>query len=143
MRKHLLKAAMQLWLLVIIASACNKDNTGIEVNLAYRLIADKTWYLDYAQTTSGNIASNRTYLGQPTYFINYLKSLSTSDSDGLLGIYEIIKNDTALQIKVQAITASGNASGYTYEIESIGAKSMIMRYNKNSITTRLFFSTQE
>lgn len=143
MRKHLLKAAMQLWLLVIIASACNKDNTGIEVNLAYRLIADKTWYLDYAQTTSGNIVSNRTYLGQPTYFINYLKSLSTSDSDGLVGIYEIIKNDTALQIKVQAITASGNASGYTYEIESIGAKSMIMRYNKNSITTRLFFSTQE
>lgn len=143
MRQHLLKAAMQLWLLVIIASACNKDNTGIEVNLAYRLIADKTWYLDYAQTTSGNIVSNRTYLGQPTYFINYLKSLSTSDSDGLVGIYEIIKNDTALQIKVQAITASGNASGYTYEIESIGAKSMIMRYNKNSITTRLFFSTQE
>ena len=143
MRKHLLKAAMKLWLLVIIASACNKDNTGIEVNLAYRLIADKTWYLDYAQTTSGNIVSNRTYLGQPTYFINYLKSLSTSDSDGLVGIYEIIKNDTALQIKVQAITASGNASGYTYEIESIGAKSMIMRYNKNSITTRLFFSTQE
>ena len=143
MRKHLLKAAMQLWLLVIIASACNKDNTGIEVNLAYRLIADKTWYLDYAQTTSGNIVSNRTYLGQPTYFINYLKSLSTSDSDGLVGIYEIIKNDTALHIKVQAITASGNASGYTYEIESIGAKSMIMRYNKNSITTRLFFSTQE
>lgn len=143
MRKHLLKAAMQLWLLVIIASACNKDNTGIEVNLAYRLIADKTWYLDYAQTTSGNIVSNRTYLGQPTYFINYLKNLSTSDSDGLVGIYEIIKNDTALQIKVQAITASGNASGYTYEIESIGAKSMIMRYNKNSITTRLFFSTQE
>jgi hypothetical protein len=143
MRQHLLKAAMQLCLLVIIASACNKDNTGIEVNLAYRLIADKTWYLDYAQTTSGNIVSNRTYLGQPTYFINYLKSLSTSDSDGLVGIYEIIKNDTALQIKVQAITASGNASGYTYEIESIGAKSMIMRYNKNSITTRLFFSTQE
>ena len=143
MRKHLLKAAMQLCLLVIIASACNKDNTGIEVNLAYRLIADKTWYLDYAQTTSGNIVSNRTYLGQPTYFINYLKNLSTSDSDGLVGIYEIIKNDTALQIKVQAITASGNASGYTYEIESIGAKSMIMRYNKNSITTRLFFSTQE
>jgi hypothetical protein len=143
MRQHLLKAAMQLWLLVIIASACNKDNTGIEVNLAYRLIADKTWYLDYAQTTSGNIVSNRTYLGQPTYFINYLKSLSTSDSDGLVGIYEIIKNDIALQIKVQAITASGNASGYTYEIESIGAKSMIMRYNKNSITTRLFFSTQE
>lgn len=143
MRQHLLKAAMQLWLLVIIASACNKDNTGIEVNLAYRLIADKTWYLDYAQTTSGNIVSNRTYLGQPTYFINYLKNLSTSDSDGLVGIYEIIKNDTALQIKVQAITASGNASGYTYEIESIGAKSMIMRYNKNSITTRLFFSTQE
>jgi hypothetical protein len=143
MRQHLLKAAMQLWLLVIIASACNKDNTGIEVNLAYRLIADKTWYLDYAQTTSGNIVSNRTYLGQPTYFINYLKSLATSDSDGLVGVYEIIKNDTALQIKVQAITVSGNASGYTYEIESIGAKSMIMRYNKNSITTRLFFSTQE
>jgi len=143
MRNNLFKSAMKLWLLVLIASACNKDNTGIEVNLAYRLIADKTWYLDYAQTINGNTVSNRTYLGQPTYFINYLKNLATSDSDGLVGVYEIIKNDTAVQIKVQAMTASGNASNYTYEIESIGAKSMIMQYNKNSITTRLFFSTQE
>ena len=143
MRKHLLKAAMQLWLLVIIASACNKDNTGIEVNLAYRLIADKTWYLDYAQTTTGSNISNKTYLGQPTYFINYLKNLATSDSDGLVGNYEIVKNDTALQIKVQAKTSSGNASNYTYEIESLGAKSMIMRYSKNNIETRLFFSTQQ
>ena len=93
MRNNLFKSAMKLWLLVLIASACNKDNTGIEVNLAYRLIADKTWYLDYAQTINGNTVSNRTYLGQPTYFINYLKNLATSDSDGLVGVYEIIKNE--------------------------------------------------
>lgn len=143
MRTSLLNTSIKLLFIVSLILSCNKDNSGIEVNLAYRLIADKTWYLDYAQTTTGSKISNKTYLGQPTYFINYLKNLATSDSDGLVGNYEIVKNDTALQIKVQAKTSSGNASNYTYEIESLGAKSMIMRYSKNNIKTRLFFSTQQ
>jgi hypothetical protein len=126
-----------------ILIACNKDDKDIEVNLAYQLIADKTWYLDYSQNISGSTVTNRTYLGQPTYFINYLKNLATSDSDGLIGIYEIIKTDSSLVISVQAKTISGNPSTYNYEIESIGQKNMIMNYNKNNTKTRLFFSTQK
>ncbi len=126
-----------------ILIACHKEDKDIEVNLAYQLIADKTWYLDYSQNISGSTVTNRTYLGQPTYFINYLKNLATSDSDGLIGIYEIIKTDSSLVISVQAKTNSGNPSTYNYEIESIGQKNMIMNYNKNNTKTRLFFSTQK
>jgi hypothetical protein len=98
--------------------------------------------LDYAQTTNGSIINTKTYLGQPTYFINYLKSLSTTDSDGLVGAYEIVINHSVLQINVNAKTNSGNESSYTYEIESLGKKNMIMSYVKNDVKTRLFFSTK-
>jgi hypothetical protein len=129
-------------LLLLTFAACNKENKAIEVKVAYLLIADKTWYLDYAQTTNGSIINTKTYLGQPTYFINYLKSLSTTDSDGLVGAYEIVINHSALQINVNAKTNSGNESAYTYEIESLGRKNMIMSYVKNDVKTRLFFSTK-
>jgi hypothetical protein len=142
MNKTFFNTILSIFLIIQMTIACNKDNTGVEVNLAYQLIADKTWYLDYSQTTAGSIISNRTYLGQPTYFINYLKNLATSDSDGLTGVYAIEKTDSSIQIKVQAKTNSGNPSAYTYEIESIGKKNMIMSYTKNNTKTRLFFSTQ-
>jgi len=143
MKKLLYHSLLFVITILPFTIACNKDNTGIEVNLAYQLIADKTWYLDYSQTTNGSTVSTRTFLGQPTYFINYLKNLATTDSDGLVGVYEIAKTDTALQIKVLAKTNSGNPSAYTYEIESIGQKSMIMSYSRNNIKTRLFFSSQQ
>ena len=143
MKKLLYHSLLIVITILPFTIACNKDNTGIEVNLAYKLIADKTWYLDYSETTNGTTVSTRTFLGQPTYFINYLKSLATTDSDGLVGVYEISKTDTALHIKVLAKTNNGNPSAYTYEIESIGQKSMIMSYSRNNIKTRLFFSTQK
>jgi hypothetical protein len=143
MKQLLYNSLLIIFCILPFTIACNKDNTGIEVNLAYQLIADKTWYLDYVQTTTDSTVSTRTFLGQPTYFINYLKSLATSDSDGLIGVYEIAKSDTVLLIKVMAKTNSGNPSAYSYEIESIGKKSMIMSYTKNNTKTRLFFSTQK
>ena len=131
-------------LFIIFSSlACSKEVKDVDINLTYQLIGNKTWYLDYAQTSTNSIINTKTYLGQPTYFINYLKNKTTSDSDGLTGTYSIIKMGTLLQIQVEAKTLSGNPSAYTYELESIGSKNMILSYELNNTKTRLFFTSQQ
>ncbi len=143
MQKINIKKITWISFVLLLLSACSKDNTGLDVQVSYQFIADKTWYLDYAQTTTGTTTNTRTYLGQPTYFINYLKNLSTTDSDGLIGVYSIKQTGNKLQIQVAAKTLSGNNSNYTYEIESLGARNMILSYVNNNVTTQLFFSTQK
>lgn len=132
-----------LLFLIFNSFACSKDNKDVDVNLTYQLIGNKTWYLDYAQTSTNSIINTKTYLGQPTYFINYLKNKTTSDSDGLTGTYSIIKMGSILQIQVEAKTISGNPSAYTYELENIGAKNLILSYELNNTKTRLFFTSQQ
>ena len=132
-----------LFFLIFSIIACSKDVKDTDINLTYQLIGNKTWYLDYAQTTTNSITNTKTYLGQPTYFINYLKNKTTTDSDGLSGTYSIMKMGTLLQIQVQATTLSGNPSTYTYELENIGAKNMILSYDLNNTKTRLFFTSQQ
>ena len=134
---------LTLLFLIFNSFACSKDVKDVDVNLTYQLIGNKTWYLDYAQTSTNSIINTKTYLGQPTYFINYLKNKTTSDSDGLIGTYSIIKMGSILQIQVQAKTISGNPSAYTYELESIGAKNLILSYELNNTKTRLFFTSQQ
>lgn len=132
-----------LLFLIFNSFACSKDVKDVDVNLTYQLIGNKTWYLDYAQTSTNSIINTKTYLGQPTYFINYLKNKTTSDSDGLTGTYSIIKMGSILQIQVQAKTISGNPSAYTYELENIGSKNLILSYELNNTKTRLFFTSQQ
>jgi len=132
-----------LLFLVFSSLACSKDVNDVDVNLSYQLIGNKTWYLDYAQTSTNSIINTKTYLGQPTYFINYLKNKTTTDSDGLTGTYSIMKMGSLLQIQVAAKTISGNPSTYTYELENIGSKNMILSYELNNTKTRLFFTAQQ
>ena len=134
---------LTLLFLIFNSFACSKDVKDVDVNLTYQLIGNKTWYLDYAQTSTNSIINTKTYLGQPTYFINYLKNKTTSDSDGLTGTYSILKMGSILQIQVQAKTISGNPSAYTYELESIGTKNLILSYELNNTKTRLFFTSQQ
>ena len=138
-------STLPFYLLFLIFSslACSKDDNDVDVNLSYEIIGNKTWYLDYAQTSTNSIINTKTYLGQPTYFINYLKNKTTTDSDGLTGTYSIMKMGTVLQIQVEAKTLSGNPSAYSYEIENIGSKNMILSYEINNTKTRLFFSAQQ
>ena len=56
-------------------TSCSKDTSGAEINLTYQMLSDKTWYLDYS--ISGTTKKN--YLGQTTYFIDFLKDKSTND----------------------------------------------------------------
>lgn len=143
MKKLLSNLPFYLMFITLSFIGCSKDVKDTDINLSYQLIGNKTWYLDYEQTSTNSAIKTRTYLGQPTYFINYLKDKSTSDSDGLIGTYSILKMGAILQIQVQAKTISGNPSAYTYEIESIGSKNMILSYIANNTKTRLFFSAQQ
>jgi hypothetical protein len=143
MKQKLTSIPLYLFFIAFNFFGCSKDVNDMDINLSYQLIGNKTWYLDYAQTSTNSIISTKTYLGQPTYFINYLKDKTTSDSDGLIGNYAIIKMGELLQIQVQAKTISGNPSSYTYELENIGSKNMILSYELNKTKTRLFFSAQQ
>jgi hypothetical protein len=122
-------------------TSCSKDTSGQEINLSYQLLSDKTWYLDYSITGT----SKKTYLGQSTYFINFLKNNTTTDSDGLEGTYTVEKIGNVLQIHVQAKTSSTNTVEYIYNIESIGTGNLILYYTLNGATvpTKLYFSTNK
>ena len=119
-------------------TSCSKDTSGAEINLTYQMLSDKTWYLDYS--ISGTTKKN--YLGQTTYFIDFLKDKSTKDSDGIKGTYTVEKISNKLQIHVQAQTSSTSSVEYIYNIESIGTNNLILYYTLNGATvpTKLYFS---
>lgn len=116
--------------------SCNKDTVSDEITLSYQYLADKTWYLDYSQTDS----LIKTYIGQSTYFINFIKDRKTIDSDGLSGTYSVEKINNQLQIHVQAVTKQLNPIEYIYNIESIGSKQLVLSYINGGTVTTLFYS---
>jgi hypothetical protein len=122
-------------------SSCSKDRGAAEIILTYQMLSDKTWFLDYSITGT----SKKTYLGQSTYFIDFLKNKNTKDSDGLMGTYTIEKTGNVLQIHVQAKTSSTNTVEYIYNIESIGSGNLILYYTLTGATTptKLYFSTNK
>ena len=116
--------------LLLSISSCNKEVAATEQTVSYQLLAEKTWYLQYAQTSTGSNTITKSYIGQATYFINYLKNLTTLDSDGLIGTYVLQNTNNQLQILVTAKTPNGNTSNYQYQVVSLGAKNMILWYFK-------------
>ena len=142
MKNFILSKLTFLFILLSLTklSSCSKESSGTEINLTYQMLSDKTWYLDYSITGT----SKKTYIGQSTYFINFLKNNSTKDSDGFEGTYTIKKIGNVLQIHVQAKTSNTNTVEYFYNIESIGTNNLILYYTLNGATvpTKLFFNTK-
>jgi hypothetical protein len=126
---------------IILLSACKKDTTASEISLAYKMISDKIWYLDYNQTITSTKTSIKTYVGQSTYFIKFLNNLTTVDSDGIAGTYSVRKVNGNLQIYVVAKSAGTNALEYVYQIETLGANNMILYYSVSGVTTKFFYNT--
>ena len=119
-------------------TSCSKDTVLAETSLAQKMIEDKAWFLDYSQTGS----LTKTYVGQPTYYINFLKNGTTQDSDGLNGTYTVEKNNNQLQIHVQAKTSNGNPIEYIYDIVSVGDSNLILSYILSGKTTQLYYSSK-
>jgi hypothetical protein len=136
-----MKILYTLLLAVIIftMNACNKETPTTQTDVMNTLLTNKNWYLDYSITGT----STKSYVGQSTYFVTYLKDGSTKDSDGLTGTYtvEVINNES--QIHVQLKTAGGNPLEVIYNILSVGETKLVLSKVVTSGTaTQLYFTNK-
>jgi hypothetical protein len=128
-----------LAVIIFTMNACNKETATTQTDVMNTLLTNKNWYLDYSIT--GN--STKSYVGQSTYFVTYLKDGSTKDSDGLTGTYsvEVIGNQS--QIHVQLKTASGNPLEVIYNILSVGETKLILsKVVTTGTPTQLYFTNK-
>jgi len=131
--------------MMVMISGCSKtDSASSQVTLAYQMLADKTWYLDYSQTITASSTQTRTYVGQTTYFINLLKDKTTVDSDGIAGTYSVDNSNGSLVLKVIGKTASGSNVTYSYTIESVGSSNLVTKYtvSTTNATVKQYYSTK-
>ena len=141
MRKYPLHFVSILFFIVTVLCSCNKDNTGAESALAYQMLGDKIWYLEYTQTTTNNSTVSKTYVGQSTYYIQFLNDHTTKDSDVLIGTYTVANSGAQLQIVVNAKLTSGITSNYSYKVLSLGANNMVLFVTNGNTTTNYYYST--
>jgi len=118
--------------------SCNKEMATTQTEVMNSLLTNKNWYLDYSITGT----STKSYVGQATYFVTYLKDGSTKDSDGLMGTYtvELINNQS--QIHVQVKTANGNPLEVVYNIISVGETKLILSKVTTSTPIALYFTNK-
>ena len=136
-----MKTLYTLFILVITFTlvACNKETASTQTDVMNTLLTNKNWYLDYSITGT----ATKSYVGQSTYFVTYLKDGTTKDSDGLTGTYtvEVINNQS--QIHVQLKTANGNPLEVIYNIISVGETKLVLSKVVSSGTpTQLFFTNK-
>jgi hypothetical protein len=115
--------------------ACTKDMD--QSKLANNMLSGKTWFLDY--TLQNN--ETKSFIGRSTYYIQFKEDGSTIDADGIIGTYEVVKNNTQLALLVVGKTQNGVATNYTYQIDKIGYTTVIFSYTQNSIFIQKIFST--
>ncbi len=119
--------------------ACNKEAATTQTDVMNTLLTNKNWYLDYSITGT----ATKSYVGQSTYFMTYLKDGTTKDSDGLTGTYsvEIVNNQS--QIHVQVKTANGNPLEVIYNIISLGASNLVLSKVVSTGTPTQFYFTNK
>ncbi len=140
----------QIYTLLIALSAftlfsCNKESANTQTNVINSLLTNKNWYLDYSITeamTSTTPVVLKSYVGQSTYFVTYLKNGETKDSDGLSGTYTIEVINDQSQIHVQVKTSNGNALEVIYNIISVGTSNLVLSKAVTGPITKLYFTTK-
>jgi hypothetical protein len=134
----LLVAAFSFTLFTGLVS-CNKETPTTQTDVMNNMLTNKNWYLDYSITGT----STKSYVGQSTYFVTYLKDGTTKDSDGLTGTYsvEVIGNQS--QIHVQVKTANGNLLEVIYNIISVGETKLVLsKVVTTGTATQLYFTNK-
>jgi hypothetical protein len=128
-----------LAVIIFTMNACNKETPTTQTDVMNNMLTNKNWYLDYSITGT----STKSYVGQSTYFVTYLKDGTTKDSDGLTGTYsvEVIGNQS--QIHVQVKTASGNPLEVIYNIISVGETKLVLsKVVTTGAPTQLYFTNK-
>jgi len=134
----LLVAAFSFTLFTGLVS-CNKETATTQTDVMNSMLTNKNWYLDYSITGT----STKSYVGQSTYFVTYLKDGTTKDSDGLTGTYtvEVVGNQS--QIHVQLKTANGNPLEVIYNIISVGETKLVLsKVVTTGTATQLYFTNK-
>lgn len=136
-----MKTLYTLFILAITFTlvACNKETATTQTDVMNSLLTNKNWYLDYSITGT----ATKSYVGQSTYFVTYLKDGTTKDSDGLTGTYtvEVINNQS--QIHVQLKTANGNPLEVVYNILSVGETKLVLsKVITTGTATQLYFTNK-
>ncbi len=130
----------------ITSFSCNKEIATTQKDVMKNLLVNKNWFLDYTLTegmTSTTPVVLKSYVGQSTYFVIYLKDGTTKDSDGLTGTYtvEIIHNKSQIHLKLK--TFNGNPLEIIYNIISVGdTKLVLSKVDSSSTPTQLFFTNK-
>ena len=119
--------------------ACNKENATTQTDVMNTLLTNKNWYLDYSITGT----ATKSYVGQSTYFMTYLKDGTTKDSDGLSGTYSVEFVNNQSQIHVQVKTANGNPLEVIYNIISVGASNLVLSKVVSTGTPTQFYFTNK
>ena len=136
-----MKILYTILLVVIIftMNACNKETATTQTDVMNSMLTNKNWYLDYSITGT----STKSYVGQSTYFVTYLKDGSTKDSDGLTGTYSVEVVGNQSQIHVQLKTSNGNPLEVIYNIISVGdTKLVLSKVVTNGTPTQLYFTNK-
>lgn len=119
--------------------ACNKETPTTQTTVMNNMLTNKTWYLDFSVTGT----ATKSYVGQSTYFVTYLKDGSIKDSDGLIGTYTVENIYNQSQIHVQVKTANGNPLEVIYDIISVGDSKLVLSKQVSSGTpTQLYFTNK-
>lgn len=134
-----------LALLLLTQISCNKETSNTQIEVMNNLLTNKNWYLDYSISeglTSTTPVVYKSYVGQSTYIVTYLKNGTTKDSDGLIGSYtvELVRNQS--QIHVQLKTTNGNPLEVIYNIISVGESNLVLSKLVTGPATRLYFTTK-
>jgi hypothetical protein len=140
----------QIYTLLIAISAftlfsCSKETSTTQVNVMNNLLTNKNWYLDYSITEATNSSTPvvvKSYVGQSTYFITYLKNGDTKDSDGITGTYTVELINGQSQIHMQLKTSNGNPFEVIYNIISVGESNMVLSKVVSGPNTKLYFTTK-
>jgi hypothetical protein len=125
--------------------SCSKETSTTQVNVMNNLLTNKNWYLDYSITeamTSTTPVVFKSYVGQSTYFITYLKNGDTKDSDGITGTYTVELINGESQIHMQLKTSNGNPFEVIYNIISVGESNMVLSKATTGPATKLYFTTK-
>ena len=125
--------------------SCSKETPTTQVKVMNSLLTNKNWYLDYSITdamTSTTPVVVKSYVGQSTYFITYLKNGETKDSDGITGTYTVELINGASQIHMQLKTSNGNPFEVIYNIISVGESNMVLSKLVSGPATKLYFTTK-
>jgi len=128
-----------LAVIIFTMNACNKETPTTQTDVMNNMLTNKNWYLDYSITGT----STKSYVGQSTYFVTYLKDGTTKDSDGLTGTYSVELIGNQSQLHVQLKTSNGNALEVIYNIISVGETKLVLsKVVTTGTATQLYFTNK-